>query len=75
MRAELRDAKTFGRHNSCLIRCNVEKYKEWVNQKHIRLIPGWVHQMGRNRSCLYISLAGYVKRKRQIFNCFMKGWC
>lgn len=75
MTAELRWAKVFGRLNSDEKVRRRRQYVNWGLSKPKRLRNGWTRFLGRNRSCIDARIAGYIGRKRQIKNCFMKGWC
>lgn len=50
-------------------------YLEWAYSKPIRKHNKWIHWFnGRSQPFPNYRVAGYIKRKRQIFKCFMKGW-
>lgn len=73
MRLELRVTKSWSR-------CNdrgeqYEKYWDWLTTKMRRYRRIWTRRFGRNQSGIEVRYAGYIRRRRQIVKCFMKGWC
>lgn len=51
-----------------------DEYAMWLRTKPARYSAGWTKMFGKNHSCINIRLAGYIRRRRQIVKCIMKGW-